>query len=318
LIMPVHRNNPQEYHFEENCFITEWWNSSADNSVSIARVRVEPSVTTRFHRLEGTWERYIIIDGEGLVEIGNEKAATVSKGDVAVIPPGVRQRITNTGPKELIFLAVCTPRFVPENYRDCENETDSSPGKREIPTLVTPRLILRPFNLSDAPILQRLAGDFVIADTTAAIPHPYPDGAAEAWINTHEHEFVANRMLALAVTVKETGSLAGCVSIDAIDSAIGSGELGYWIGKDFWGQGYCTEASSAVMKYGFEKIDLNRVCARHLARNPASGKVMQKLGMKQEGYQQQAFMKWGIHEDVVLYAILREDWAQARRYTQSS
>lgn len=316
--MPVHRNNPSEYHFKENCFITEWWNSSADGSVSIARVRVEPGVTTRFHRLERTCERYIIIEGDALVEIGSEKAAAVSKGDVVVIPPGTRQRITNAGAEELIFLAVCTPRFVPENYRDCENETDSSRGKREIPTLVTGRLILRPFNLSDAPILQRLAGDFAIADTTAAIPHPYPDGAAENWINTHEHEFAANRMLALAITLKEAGSLAGCVSIDAIDMAIGSGELGYWIGKDFWGQGYCTEAASAVMKYGFEEIDLNRVCARHLARNPASGRVMQKLGMKQEGYQRQAFVKWGLYEDYVLYAILRDDWAAANQHTKSS
>jgi [ribosomal protein S5]-alanine N-acetyltransferase len=318
MIMPVHRNNPREYHFKENCFITELWNSSADNSVSIARVRVEPGVTTKFHRLESTCERYIIIDGEGLVEIGSEKAAAVTKGDVAVIPPGVRQRITNTGVKDLIFLAVCTPRFVPENYRDCESETGSSRGKREIPTLVTGRLILRPFNLSDAPNLQRLAGDFAIADTTAAIPHPYPDGAAEGWINTHEHEFAANKMLALAIIVKETGTFAGCVSIDAIDRTIGSGELGYWIGKDFWDQGYCTEAASAIMKYGFEKIDLNRICARHLARNPASGRVMQKLGMKQEGYLRQAFLKWGICEDMVLYAILREDWAQARQYTKSS
>jgi RimJ/RimL family protein N-acetyltransferase/mannose-6-phosphate isomerase-like protein (cupin superfamily) len=313
MFMPVHRNNPGEYHFKENCFIIEWWNSSSDSSVSIARVRVEPGVTTKFHSLEGTCERYIIIDGEGLVEIGSEKAAAVSKGDVAVISPGERQRITNTGKNDLIFLAVCTPRFVPENYRDCENETNSSWRKREIPTLVTARLVLRPFNLSDAPLLQRLAGDFSIADTTAAIPHPYPDGAAETWINTHKEEFACNRMLALAVTIKETGVLAGCVSIMNIDSMSSSGEIGYWIGKDFWGRGYCTEAASAIMKYGFEEIDLNRIQGKHLVRNPASGRVMQKLGMKKEGYLRQTFVKWGRYEDCVLYAILRDDRAQSRQ-----
>ncbi len=311
--MPVHRNNPQEYHFEENCFITEWWNSSADNKVSVARVRVEPGVTTRFHWLEGTWERYIIIEGEGLVEIGGEKATAVSKGDVAVIPPGVRQRITNPGAEELIFLAVCTPRFVPENYRDCEDEADSSRGIREIPTLVTGRLVLRAFNLSDAPDLQRLAGDIAVADTTAAIPHPYPNGAAEEWIGTHKDEFIKKKMLALAVTIKDTGELAGCVSIMDIDSMSNSGELGYWIGKDFWGKGYCTEAAGAIMEYGFENMRLNRIAARHFARNPASGKVMQKLGMKQEGYLKQAFVRWGRYEDDVLYAILREDWTAARQ-----
>ena len=316
--MPVHRNNPLEYHFIENCFITEWWNTSADNSVSIARVRVEHGVTTKFHRVEGTWERYIIIDGEGLVEIGNEKAAAVSKGDVAIIPPGVRQRITNTGENDLIFMAVCTPRFEPENYQNCEHKTDSSRGKREIPVLVTDRLVLRPFNMSDMLDLQRLAGAFAIADTTAAIPHPYPDGAAESWINTHKDEFASNKMLVLAVTLRETGGLAGCVSIDVIDKTSGSWELGYWIGKDFWGQGYCTEASLAIMKYGFEEINLNRLQAKHLVRNPASGKVMQKIGMKQEGYLRQAFVKWGKYEDLVLYAILKDDWAAGRQYNKSS
>jgi|GEM_PF-65804 ribosomal-protein-alanine N-acetyltransferase len=316
--MSVHRNNPQEYHFRENCFITEWWNSSADNRVSIARVRVERGVTTRFHWLEGTWERYIIIEGEGLVEIGGEEAVSVSKGDVAVIPPGVRQRITNTGEKDLIFLAVCTPRFVPENFHDCDDDADSFLGEKEIPTLVTKRLVLRPFNLSDAPALQRLAGDFAVADTTAAIPHPYPDGAAEAWINTHKDEFTGNKMLALAVTIKETEGLAGCISIHAIDKVCNSGELGYWIGKDFWGRGYCTEAASAIIKYGFEKIYLNRITAKHFARNPASGKVMQKLGMKSEGYLQQAFLKWGRYEDYVIYAILRDDWVAGRRHPKGS
>lgn len=316
--MSVHRNNPEEYHFKENCFITEWWNTSADNSVSIARVRVEPGVTTRFHRIEGTRERYIIIEGEGLVEIGNEEAAAVSQGDVAIIPPGVRQRITNTGGKDLIFLALCTPRFVPENYQDCEHETDLSRGKREIPTLVTERLLLRPFMLSDAAEVQRLAGDFTVADTTAAIPHPYPDGAAEAWISTLENEFIKNRTLSLAITIKETRGLAGCVSIMDMDKTSNSGEIGYWIGKDFWGHGYCTEAALAIMKYGFENMGLNRIGAKHFARNPVSGKVMQKLGMKQEGHLRQAFVKWGRHEDYVLYAILREDWVAGRRDIKDS
>ncbi len=306
--MPVHRNNPGEYFIDEGCFVTEWWNTSADGEASIARVRVEPGITTRFHKLLGTCERYIILEGEGLAEVGDESAAPVTKGDVVVIHPGVKQRITSTGERDLIFLAICTPRFVPENYQDCEDTPHPVQAERKMPVLETGRLVLRPFNLSDSSDLQRLAGDFAVADTTAAIPHPYPDGAAEAWINTHKDEFINNKMLALAVTLKEDGGLAGCVSILDIDKASNSGELGYWIGKDFWGQGYCTEASSALIKYGFEEMNLNRIQAKHLARNPASGKVMQKLGMKQEGYLRQAFVKWGRYEDDVLYAILREDW----------
>ena len=90
------------------------------------------------------------------------------------------------------------------------------------------------------------------------------------------------------------------------------GELGYWIAKDFWGIGYCTEAAKAIVNYGFEQMNLNRIHAHHVARNPASGRVMQKIGMKQEGYFRQATVKWGKFEDEVLYAILREDWKNDR------
>ncbi len=198
------------------------------------------------------------------------------------------------------------------NPADDEIKDGSSQTIKPMPVLETDRLVLRPFNLSDAADLQRLAGAFAIADTTAAIPHPYPDGTAQAWISTHKDEFASNKMLVLAVTLRETGGLAGCVSIMDIDKSCKSGELGYWIGKDSWGLGYCTEASSAIIKYGFEEMDLNRIQAKHLARNPASGRVMQKLGMKQEGYLRHAFVKWGRFEDNVLYAILREDWLKRK------
>jgi [ribosomal protein S5]-alanine N-acetyltransferase len=310
--MPVCKNKPAEYFTEENCFITEWWNTPADDEVSVAMVRVKPGITTRFHILGSTCERYFIIEGEGLVEVGEDMPSPVSKGDAVVIPPGIRQRIANTGDKDLRFLAVCTPRFDQQNYRDCENRQDLSKDRIEMPVFVTGRLVLRPFNLSDVSDVQRLAGEFAIADTTAAIPHPYPDGAAQAWINTHEEEFMNEKMLTLAVMLKETGALAGCVSITDIEKSNNSGELSYWIGKDFWGQGYCTEAASAIINYGFGEMGLNRIQAGHFARNPASGTVMQKLGMKQEGHLRQAFMKWGRFEDKVLYAILREDWLKRK------
>jgi [ribosomal protein S5]-alanine N-acetyltransferase len=310
--MSVHKTDPTEFLTEENCLITECWNTPADEEVSVARVRVKPGITTRFHMLGGTCERYIIIEGEGLAEIGEEMAAPVSKGDVVVIPTGTRQRITNTGGKDLAFLAVCTPRFVPENYRDCEHSPELPQGISQMPILDSGRLVLRPFRLSDASDVQRLAGDFAIADATALIPHPYPDGAAQAWINTHEYEYLQGKMLALAVTLKETGELAGCVSIANENKSNSSGELGYWIGKDFWGQGYCTEAASVIINYGFEEMGLNRIQAEHFARNPASGRVMQKLGMKQEGYLRQAFVKWGRFEDKVLCAILRQEWLRRK------
>ena len=109
-----------EYFFEERCFISEWWNSEQDVDVSVARARVLPGVTTRLHRLRGIIERYIILEGQGLVEIDGRPASTVMPGDVVLIPPGVSQRISNPGISDLLFLVVCTPRFVPEAYEDLE------------------------------------------------------------------------------------------------------------------------------------------------------------------------------------------------------
>ena len=110
-----------EYHFEEGCYILELLNDPADPDVSIARARVPAGVTTRWHVLDGTVERYLVQEGEGRVEVGDAPARIVTPGHVVLIPPGERQRIHNPGPGDLVFLAICSPRFRPENYRDIED-----------------------------------------------------------------------------------------------------------------------------------------------------------------------------------------------------
>jgi mannose-6-phosphate isomerase-like protein (cupin superfamily) len=109
-----------ELYTAEGCYINEFSNSDADPEVSIARARVRPGVNTRWHRLAGTTERYVILSGRGKVEVGSLAAQTVGPGDVVLIPPGCRQRITNPGDEDLVFLAVCTPRFRPEAYEDID------------------------------------------------------------------------------------------------------------------------------------------------------------------------------------------------------
>lgn len=111
-----------EYFFREGCFITELSNSATDPAVSIARARVEPACVTRWHRLRDTVERYVILSGKGVVEIGDAPAREILAGDVAIIPALCRQRIRNTGDSDLIFLAICTPRFVLANYEDIEEK----------------------------------------------------------------------------------------------------------------------------------------------------------------------------------------------------
>ena len=114
----VHRyDGDGETFTSEQCHIVEMSNGPHDPDASIARARVEPGITTRWHRLVGTTERYVVIEGSACVEVG-DLATTVGPGDVVVIPPMVAQRLTNTGSPDLVFLAICTPRFLATNYRE--------------------------------------------------------------------------------------------------------------------------------------------------------------------------------------------------------
>jgi mannose-6-phosphate isomerase-like protein (cupin superfamily) len=115
-----------EFDTPERCSIIELSNTPEDPDASIARARVSAGVTTRWHRLAGITERYVILNGTGRVEIGDLPPNEVSVGDVVFIPPLCRQRITNTGQGDLIFLAICTPRFRQEAYED----TDRQPRDR--------------------------------------------------------------------------------------------------------------------------------------------------------------------------------------------
>lgn len=117
--VPVRRFDARaEFRIREGCFITELSNSADDPEVSIARARVPPGVTTRWHRVKNTVERYVILEGKGRVEVGTRTPEDVGPGDVVLIPGAAPQRISNTGEGDLIFLAICTPRFLPEAYED--------------------------------------------------------------------------------------------------------------------------------------------------------------------------------------------------------
>jgi len=176
------------------------------------------------------------------------------------------------------------------------------------PTLLSERLLLRPFDARDADAVQSLAGEWAIADTTLNIPHPYPDGAAEEWIATHAEAFARGKQAIFAITLRDGFALIGAMGL-GIKPVFQRAELGYWISREHWGNGYCTEAARRVLLYGFEDLGLHRIHAVHFSRNPASGRVMQKIGMRKEGVQREHVIKWGRYEDLVLYAILAEDFS---------
>ncbi len=114
------QNINNEFYTPEGCYITELSNTADDPDLSIARARVEPGVTTRWHRLRNTGERYLILSGRGSVEIGELPAREVNPGDIVIIPPLCRQRISNIGSEDLVFLAICTPRFSTDAYEDID------------------------------------------------------------------------------------------------------------------------------------------------------------------------------------------------------
>jgi len=180
---------------------------------------------------------------------------------------------------------------------------------KDYPILLTRRLILRPFTLEDAPEVQRLAGDKDIASTTLHIPHPYEDGMAEEWISKHQEQFEKREQITFAIVHREEKYLIGAIGLSGISEEHEKAEVGYWIGKPYWNQDYCTEAAQAILKYSFEVLKLNRVYARHFKRNLASGRVMRKLGMKHEGCLRQHFKKWENYEDSEMYGILREEFS---------
>ena len=115
------QNLSKEFYAAEKCYITELSNVPDDPDASIARARVEPGVTTRWHRLKGTVERYYVVNGRGLVEVGKLLPQEINAGDIVFIPPMCRQRITNIGSEDLVFLTICTPRFLNEAYEDIED-----------------------------------------------------------------------------------------------------------------------------------------------------------------------------------------------------
>ncbi len=177
-----------------------------------------------------------------------------------------------------------------------------------IPTLDTDQLRLRPFAVDDAPVVRQLAGVWEVADPTLYIPHPYPEGAAEEWIGTHAGEATAGTAVTWAITRRDDAALLGAMTLGVSDYHR-RGDLGYWVGVPFWNRGYTTEAARAVLAFAFASLALHRVQAGVFARNPASGRVLEKVGMRHEGVLRGYYRKGEVFEDALMYAVVQPDVA---------
>ena len=178
------------------------------------------------------------------------------------------------------------------------------------PTLYTERLILRSFTLEDAADVKHLVNDPNMASTTYDIEYPYEDGMAEEWIQGHHEAFEKGAGIHFAITFKTDETLIGTVGLEfRIHLPYRDAGLNYWIGKPYWNCGYCTEAAKAVIAYGFRENDINVIFADYFKRNPASGRVMRKIGMR-HAYDLPKDPEDDFSEDMIRYKIKKSEFVE--------
>ena len=172
----------------------------------------------------------------------------------------------------------------------------------------TKRFIIRPFKKSDANQVYEVCNDFEISKTTLGIPFPYTLEDATNFIKYTNDAISNQKSYELAITLKENSDeLVGCISLMGIKRPADKAELAYWVAKKFWNNGIATEAAKAITEYGFHTLKLNSIFVRFLDNNPASGKVMEKIGMKYVGKMREHEYKLGQYYDVFYYEILKSN-----------
>ena len=175
------------------------------------------------------------------------------------------------------------------------------------PFLTTPRLHLRAFAEADSSRLIALAGDYEVAKNTLNIPHPYTEADARHWLHLTQQNYAQQSAYDFALELRATGELVGGMGL-TLEPRFDRAEAGYWLGQPYWGQGLATEALAAVLRFGFTELKLNKIYATHIAQNPASGRVMQKNGMRKEGELAQHTKRDGQYYDLWQYRLTRREY----------
>lgn len=173
----------------------------------------------------------------------------------------------------------------------------------------TERLVLRPFRQDDAQAMfDNWASDAQVTEYLTWPTHTdlsVTQMIVNSWVN-HNNE---TNWYQWAVTVKENGDVPiGSVSVVEFNDLLENIEIGYCIGKNWWNKGIVTEVLSALVKFFFEEVGAQKVCARHDVDNPASGRVMQKCGLKYEGAIRRELFVKEKPRDIAHYSILREEY----------
>ncbi|KMQ63792.1 GNAT family acetyltransferase [Chryseobacterium sp. BLS98] len=173
---------------------------------------------------------------------------------------------------------------------------------KEFPVIETERLILSQLQEGDIPFVTEYLQDKIFSDLTSNIPYPYTREHAEFWMKMSRESFENNTGYTFAVRNKE-GNILGAIGLH--DREDDKAELGYWMGKPFWNKGYITEAATALIGFGFQELQLNKIYATYFLQNPASGRIMEKVGMEQEALLKQHVRKGEEYFDIMMYSVLK-------------
>jgi [ribosomal protein S5]-alanine N-acetyltransferase len=168
-----------------------------------------------------------------------------------------------------------------------------------IMTIRTPRLVLRAPELGDADRIALLAGDYDVASMTGTVPHPYSEEMAAEWIGS-----VLAGEEGVVFAILRSGALIGCTGYRAFGGD--HAELGYWIGKPYWGMGYATEAVRALILHAFETGGFAYLTVGHFADNPASARIIAKFGFAPQGQEQRDCAARGTRAYCLTYRLDRE------------
>ncbi len=176
----------------------------------------------------------------------------------------------------------------------------------QLPEIKTERLILTELKAEDIKDIVKYASNKNISDYTLNLPHPYSEKDAIYWINLAHQGLKSGTSYIFAIRLIGENKFVGGIGL-GIEKRFNRAEIGYWIAEPFWRKGIATEATKAIIEFGFNGLGLNKLTSSHLAKNPASGKVMQNSGMKKEGELKEHILKKTEYHDLVLYGITKSE-----------
>jgi len=173
---------------------------------------------------------------------------------------------------------------------------------KNFPRIETERLILSELKEGDLPLVIEYLQDREFSEYMSSIPHPYGKEEANFWLKMTQEAFESKKGFTFAIRDKEE-KVIGAIGLH--DQGSDKAEMGYWLAKIFWGKGYVMEAAKAIVDFGFNELELNKIFAVHFPNNPASGKIMRKIGMELEAVLKQHLKKDSEYYDIPMYSIFR-------------